>query len=195
MKARLFALFGLVVTALAAGVAVAPAARADMNPFSDFYNNIARVAAQNDAAKIRDLLSQGYSPNQVDENNRTGLDVAASNGNLQIMAMLYKARADINQRDNVGSTALHYAAERDRLEAVKLLLDIGANVDVENKNGMTPLMYAAKVGDPDMVRALLAHGANPGKSDFTGRDAANFALDARHPAVAQLIRDAAARKR
>jgi ankyrin repeat protein len=189
-------LLGLVLAALCAAM---PAARADLtdklNPFGEYYNNIPRAASANDVGKIRTLLSNGYSPNQTDENGgTTGMHIAAASGNLQIIAILYKAGADINQKDNVGSTPLAYAAEHDRLDAVNLLLDMKANVDQANKNGMTPLMFAAKAGDIEMVRALLAHGADPNKSDYTGRDAVGWALDSHRQGVVQTLKDAAAHK-
>jgi ankyrin repeat protein len=144
----------------------APIARAqlNLNPFAEYYNNI------------------------------PGMHVAATNGNLQIAAILIKAGADINLRDKIGSTPLDDAAEHGRLEMLKLLLDVGAIVDAENKNGMTPLMFAAKSGDVEAVRALLAHGANPNKSDYTGRDAASWALDSHRQAVIVVLKDAAAHK-
>ena len=196
MKRTRAAVSGLLLgLALAVSCLTAPAARADLatklNPLSEYYNNIARAAQANDVGKIRSLLSDGYSPNQTDENGgTTGMHVAAGSGNLQIMAILYKAGADINQRDNVGSTPLDYAAEHGRIEALKLLLDMKANVDQENKNGMTPLMFAARNGDVEAVRALLAHGANPSKTDYTGRDAVGWALDSHRQAVVQLLRSA-----
>jgi ankyrin repeat protein len=184
----------LFIVAAAYWCAIPPVARADLNPFAEYYNNIPRAAAQNDVAKIRQLLSDGYSPNQVDENSRTGLDIAAQNGNMQIIAILYKAHADVNQRDNIGNVPMHYAAERDRLEVVKLLLDMGTPADAENKNGMTALMIAAKVGDTEMMRLLIAHGANPNKSDYTGRDVISWALEGHHAAAAQLVKDSLAHK-
>ena len=191
---------GLIIRgAVAALCLTAPAARADLattlNPLGEYYNNIPRAAQASDVTKIRSLLSDGYSPNQTDENGgTTGMHIAAGSGNLQIMAILYKAGADINQRDNVGSTPLDYAADHGRLEALKLLLDMKANVDQENKNGMTPLMFAARSGDIEAVRALLAHGANPAKTDYTGRDAVGWAQESHRQAVLQLLRSAAQKR-
>jgi ankyrin repeat protein len=172
--------------------AAAPAARAqlNLNPFANYYNNIPRAAQANDVAKIRSLLADGTSPNQTDENGgTTGLHVAASIGNLQIIAILYKAGGDINQRDAVGSSPLDYAAEHDRLEAVKLLIEMKARINDQNQNGMTALMFAARTGDVEMVRTLLAGGANPHILDYTGRDAAGWALDSHRPNVIRLLKN------
>jgi ankyrin repeat protein len=193
MSARLG---GMVAASLLALSAAAPGARADLsdalNPFGAYYNNIPRAAKANDVGKIRSLLDDGTSPNQTDEDGKTtGMHVAARTGNLQIMAILYKAGANINERDAVGSTPLDYAAEHGHLDALKLLLDMGAKVDAENQNGMTPLMFAAKSGDIEALRALLAHGANPNKLDYTGRDAASWARESHRPAAAVFLTDAA----
>ena len=129
-------------------------------------------------------MSRGNNPNQVEEDSqRTGLQWAAINGNLQIVAILLKAGAKIDARDNLGNTPLIYAADHDHLELAKLLLDVGAAIDSQDKNGMTPLMLGARNGQIEIVRTLLARGANPNKSDFTGRDAVGWALDSHRPAM------------
>jgi len=46
-------------------------------------------------------------------------------------------------------------------------------------------------GNLEIVQALLSHGASPTKADFTGRDAAGWALESKKPAVAQAIKRAA----
>jgi ankyrin repeat protein len=175
-------------------------ARADissaLNPFSSYYNNVARAAEANDVGRVRSLLTSGNNANQVAEDTqRTGLHNAAINGNIQIIAILIKAGARVDARDTIGNTPLIYAADHDRVEIVKLLLDVGAQVDAENKNGMTSLMVAAKDGEAEMVRTLLARGANPSKSDYTGRDSVGWALDSHRPAVIAVLKDAQAHKR
>ena len=197
MRAHRYALIAITVALFCAS---GPGARADissmLNPFAAYQKNIPRAAQANDVPKIRSLLSDGISPNQTDENGgTTGMHIAAASGNLQIIAILYKAGADVNQHDNLGSTPLDYATERDHLDAAKLLLDMKANINDQNKNGMTALMFAAKTGDIELVRALLDHGANPNMLDYTGRDASGWALDSHRPMVVQLLKDAAAHKR
>jgi ankyrin repeat protein len=60
---------------------------------------------------------------------------------------------------------------------------------------MTPLMLAAQKGDLELVRALLAHGADPGKLDYAGHDAANWAADGHHLAVVRALTRALAARR
>lgn len=189
----------LAAAVLAALAVAATGAWADLsnalNPFSNYFNNVARAAERNDVAAVRSLLSSGNNPNQVEEDSqRTGLQWAAINGNLQILAILIKAGVRIGDRDKLGNTALHYAAEHNQLEALKLLLDVGAAIDDQNHDGMTPLMIGARNGEVEIVRTLLARGANPNKSDYTGRDAVGWAAEGHRPAVVEAIRSAAARK-
>src|SRR5689334_7438014 len=192
MKTRLTA----VIVLAALGVAVVGSApHADVNIFGGYWENVARAARQNDAAQVRSLLANDGNPNQIDDEGRAGLHYAAMNGNLTIIALLIKASAKHDAKDKLGNTPLHLAADRNQVEAAKLLLDIGSPVDAENKNGMTPLMMAANRGNIEVVVALLAKGASVTKTDFTGRDAAGWALESHRPAVVQAIKQAQTAKR
>jgi ankyrin repeat protein len=176
-------------------VLLAPAAtRADLALFGSYWDNVARAAAQNDAFKVRQLVGSGTNPNQVDDEGRTGLQIAAINGNLQIAAILLKASAHLDLKDKLGNTALHYAADRNQVQMAQLLLDVGAAVDPDNRNGMTPLMIAASRGNIEIIQALLAKGAKVGKTDFTGRDALGWASEGRRPAAVQALQRAASKR-
>jgi ankyrin repeat protein len=168
---------------------------AEFNLFNSYYDNIARAAAENDTAKVRQLVTSGSNPNETNEESRTGLHIAAINGNLSIAAILIKGRAKLDITDKLGNTPLHYAADRNQIEMATLLLDASAAADPTNRNGVTPLMIAAGRGDLEIVRALLAKGANPSRTDFTGRDAVGWASDSRRPLVIQALQRAAATKR
>jgi ankyrin repeat protein len=172
-----------------------PVAHADIGIFGGYWENVARAASQNDAARVRSLVANDGNPNQTDEEGRTGLHYAAMNGNLTIIAILIKASAKLDAKDKLGNTPLHLAADRNQVEAARLLIDVGAPIDAENKNGMTPLMIAANRGNLDSVQALLAKGASVNKTDFTGRDAAGWALESHRPAVVQAIKRAQTAKR
>lgn len=170
-------------------------AQADFNPFNVYYDNIARAAAENDANKVRELVTGGANPNQTDDETRTGLHIAAIRGNLSIAAILIKAKARLDITDKLGNTPLHYAADRNQGEMVKLLLEAGASPDPVNRDGVTPLMMAAARGNLEIVSALLAKGASPNKTDFTGRDALGWAADSHRPVVTQALQRAATSKR
>jgi uncharacterized protein len=192
MNTRLTAILSLAALAAIAG---ASSGHADINLFGDYWDNVARAAAQNDAARVRSLVAGGGNPNQADDQLHTALHYAAMNGNLTIIAILIKASAKLDAKDKLGNTPLHLAADRNQVEAVKLLLDVGVPIDPENKNGMTPLMIGANRGNIEIVQALLAKGASITKTDFTGRDAAGWAAESHRPAVVQAIKRAQSAKR
>jgi uncharacterized protein len=187
------AILGLAAIAL---VSFGSGARAQLNfnPFSAYYDNVARAAAQNDAEAVRKIVGGGEgNPNQVDDQSRTAMHYAAINGNLQIIAILIKAGAKLDPVDPLEDTPLHLAADQNQTEAAQLLLDAGAAVDPQNKDGMTPLMIAASRGNLELVRALLAKGASPNKTDYTGRDALGWAQDSHRAAVVDTITRAQAK--
>ncbi len=138
MSVRRQAILGLAAIAL---VIFDSAARSQLNfnPFSAYYDNVARAAAQNDAEAVRRIVGGGDgNPNQSDDQSRTAMHYAAMNGNLQIIAILIKAGAKLDPVDPLEDTPLHLAADQNQTEAAKLLLDSGAEVDRQNKDGMTP---------------------------------------------------------
>jgi uncharacterized protein len=190
MNSRVVLIFVFAGFSAFAAAAVNSVSHAQISLFGNYWENVARAAAQNDAAQVRTLLAGDANPNQTDEEARTALHYAAMNGNLTIIAILIKAKAKLDPKDKLGNAPLHLAADRDQAEAAKLLLDVGATVDAENKNGMTPLMVAANRGSLEIVQALLAKGASVTKTDFTGRDAAGWAVESHRPAVVQAIKRA-----
>jgi ankyrin repeat protein len=137
---------------------------------------------------VRELAAD--NPNQTDEQDRTGMHYAAMNGNLQIIAILIKAGADIDPRDRLGNTPLMLAAQRNQTEAADLLIEAGAKLNMQNRDGLTPLMIAAGRGNIALVRALLDSGADPHKTDFTGRDAIGWAQESHRQGVVEAIRQA-----
>ena len=192
VNGRSAAILAIAATAVLSG---GQAARAQINPFGGYYENVARAAKQNDSGTVRLLVGNGTNPNQTDEESRTGLHYGALSGNLRIIAILIKAGANLDPKEKLGNTPLHLAADRNQVEAARLLIDVGAPVDAENKNGMTPLMIAANRGNLDIVQTLLAKGASVTKTDFTGRDAAGWAAESHRPAVVQAIKRAQTAKR
>ncbi len=113
LASRIGLSLGIIGLALLLGTGLA---HADFNPFNAYYDNIARAAAENDANKVRQLITSGSNPNETNEETRTGLHVAAINGNLSIAAILIKGRAKLDITDKLGNTPLHYAADRNQAE-------------------------------------------------------------------------------
>lgn len=92
---------------------------------------------------------------------RSALLAAAAAGQVEMVALLCTAGADVNKfalRD--GATALALAAARGSLPTVRILLASGALVNKACHDGTTPLHLAAAEGWLETCRALLAGGAD-----------------------------------
>jgi hypothetical protein len=98
-------------------------------------------------------------------------------------------------RENLGQTPLTAAAQFGRVEVVRLLLRKGADANLRDCGSQfpheTPLSTAAMHGQIEVCKLLLEAGAdpnirtNPKDSNWTALD---WALQAKQPAVAELLR-------
>ena len=93
---------------------------------------------------------------------------AARNGDVDMILLLAKFKADFNREANDHWKPVHCAAFAGKRLALLALLDNGAEVDARNQHGHTPLIYAANHGRVDDVRQLLARGASMITQDPNG---------------------------
>ena len=138
-----------------------------------------------DLEKVKESLEAGAGVNAVDMEGHTALMFAAFNGHSEIVLELLQQEASLDRRDVFGRTALPYAATGPFPETVRILLDKGAEPNVvDSEEHFSPLMHAAAEGNLDVVKILLEAGADPILTDVDGDDAASFARQSGHHAVA-----------
>ena len=98
----------------------------------------------------------------------TPLSVAAQKGHLEVVRVLVKAGANVNQVDPRGLAPLHHAAHKGRLGVLQFLIKAGADVNqAVNDDGVhTPIMIAAQEAgtnqscqQAECIRALVEAGA------------------------------------
>ena len=85
----------------------------------------------------------------------TPLHLAAHQGHLSIVNILFANNANVNQRATSGQTPLHSAALAGHSSITHLLISHGANPNVLDNYKATPLYRAAEYGREDTVRILL----------------------------------------
>ena len=135
--------------------------------------------AQEDLAKVRELLADGADPNSYDRRGRTPLMSAADVTNAELCTMLLKAGADATMisKDEFQAPAIIYAVSRkESLDTLKVLLEGGSPVDARLADWyFTPLILAASLQSSENVQLLLAFKANPRLRDKDGRTALDLA--------------------
>lgn len=109
---------------------------------------------------VSNLLEEGVSPDQSDEQGRTPLIIASIKGHAKIVKLLLEKGANVHARHH-GFTPLHYAAREGHSEAVRILINAGAQVDAldSDENGWTPLYLAAWNAQDPVVSILIKEGA------------------------------------
>jgi ankyrin repeat protein len=81
----------------------------------------------------------------------TALTQAASNGDVEILKLLLKAKPNLEATDSTKRTALHYSVYSSKLEVVRLLVEAGASVFARDQQNQTPGMAASR----EDIRAYL----------------------------------------
>jgi ankyrin repeat protein len=109
-------------------------------------------------AAAETLLTGGANPNAVIEVvpgfPTTYLVTAASGGNLDLVKLLLKHKAQVNQPDGFKGTALMAAASKGNKALVELLLASGADARAKDDEGKDALALAKESGHQDVVALL-----------------------------------------
>ena len=113
------------------------------------------------AQAISTLLSAQAMVNVANDEGDTPLHVAGINSDLNGVALLMDAGADVEARNNSGESALHAAClAGSDISVVAALIGRGARVDALDEGGNTALHMAAIGGYDALVQLLLGVGAS-----------------------------------
>ena len=139
---------------LAAAASLVPVSAAVDAPVAD-------AAMRQDVDAVGNLIAQGADPAAAHGDGMTGLHWAAQHGDVEIVARLLHAGADVEARTRLGGhTPLHVASRSAQGAVIAALLEAGADATAITSTGATALHFAAGSGSAPAVTALLDHGAD-----------------------------------
>lgn len=95
-----------------------------------------------------------------DEVRRSPLGWAAIQGHVEMVKLLLRAGAHVDDRDSEQNTPLILAAAMGREAVIPVLLERGANPNLQGHSGYTATAAAASIGRNDIVSLLFNHLAN-----------------------------------
>ena len=140
------------------------------------------------------LLLHGANANILDSEGYAPLDIACSQGNVEITELLLKYEADPNRIvDGVGLTTIHQAVCSGSLETVQTVLDFEGIknpeelINHQDEKGWSPLHYACQHGYCDIAELLIAKKANVHLTIQFGRTALHLAAFEGHIDCAKLL--------
>ena len=102
------------------------------------------------------------------------VNIAAANGNTELIRMLVEAGASVNELDHEENTPLHIAAANGNDKAVTLLMTYESDINFRNLKGATPLMLAAMNGQNGTYNMLMEYGASEKTKDYLGYTPAEY---------------------
>mmetsp|Transcript_17524 Transcript_17524/g.30665 ORF Transcript_17524/g.30665 Transcript_17524/m.30665 type:complete len:307 (-) Transcript_17524:105-1025(-) len=147
-----------------------------------------QAAHEGDAAKIKQLMSQGgIKGDVVNEDGVSALMMAAMTGSAETCQALISGGAAIDWVDpNSERTALMFAAQGGHDQVVHALLIAKADASKVDNEGQSALHWAAVAGKPNTCKLLLNGGSSKDAKNKQGMTAAQVAEKAGHTNMALL---------
>ena len=123
---------------------------------------LVEAVAQNNFAKVEELLKNGATINGKDFFKQTPLEYAVRNGHLKMMEYLIQAGANVDVQNEDEYTLLMRIIQGFKyvvgLPMVKILLKNGADVSIIGNGGMSALSLA-QLYEPRYIGILKQYGA------------------------------------
>jgi len=138
--------------------------------------SLAQCVIDNRVKEISFFFDAGFSVNSRNSAGVPMLNIAARNGNRDVIRYLITEGVDVNlTAEDRGTTALIDSVMAQYKDIADDLVQAGTNLDVKDKNGQTALTVAAGASMEKMVEILIKAGANPDIPDCLGASARKYA--------------------
>ncbi|MBX7055048.1 MAG: ankyrin repeat domain-containing protein [Pyrinomonadaceae bacterium] len=135
----------------------------------DGLTALMRFAWMGHLEAVRALLNAEANTKLKNKNGWTAFYFACSHGNnREIVDLLLKHGADVNERDSEGRTPLMWIGWGNRAKNFEALISAGADVNARDKDGTTALMISSSRLFLDEVDLLLNANADVNAKDSKG---------------------------
>jgi ankyrin repeat protein len=138
----------------------------------------------------RKEIDQGV--NQRAWNGTTSLHMVARTGNVAVLKMLIKEKADVNTVANDEWTPLGLAALNGHAAVITVLAEANVNLNAGDRQGWTAAMIAAKNCHPEVIRTLAEAKADLNAVNKDGETAAMIAAKNGYSEVIRALAEAKA---
>ncbi len=173
--------------------------------FKDFYKEpkmkTLSIRFTDKEILLSDEIDKIYNADSIDKLNYvssitnlqksliTSLHLAAQNGDLDQVKLLFDNGANIEAQDEFGKTPILCAVEAGKWSIVEFLLDNGANINNETTYQETPLHCAVQEGNLDIVKFLFDRGADIESQNAYDEKPLHLAIKAGRLKIVKLLLD------
>jgi uncharacterized protein len=137
---------------------------------SESEQELLDAAMDGNVMLINEMLEAGAKVNVADENGITPLMQAAAGSHVEAVAILLKAKADVNAKTSDGTPALTIAVEQcgqvtgdneaqePYWAVMRMLVKAGADVHAKDNDGWAAMAFAKSADDKGTIRILTELG-------------------------------------
>jgi ankyrin repeat protein len=123
-----------------------------------------------DYQTVEKLLQKGVPPEAQDEYESNALETVVRSGNVDLLSLLAKYKANLNQMDKHGKTLLYTAVEFEDEAMVERLLSLGADPKIQDEKGETVVWKAVEIGSVELVECFVKHGVDIRQTNYAGEN-------------------------
>ncbi|KAL2236942.1 UNVERIFIED_CONTAM: Potassium channel AKT1 [Sesamum indicum] len=132
------------------------------------------AAARGDDLLLHHLLRRGLDPNELDNNGRNALHLAASKGFLECVLLLLDYGANPNTKDSEGNVPLWDAILGKHEAVIRVLVDNGATLSSGDVGGFA--CYAAEQNNIELLKEITKFGGDVTLLNCSGTTALHTAI-------------------
>ena len=149
---------------------------------------VSRFAKKGHLEALKTLTESGIPLTVTNEDERTGLHIAARYGHLDVVKYYVEKGPDLRTRDIKGYTPLHRASGYGQIKVAKYLLEQGSKPNWEGKpNQWTPVSLAARYGHLEILQMLHRKGGDLNTLTHKGWSPLMLAAQGKKPLVVKYL--------